>query len=82
MPLRTTPRMRSKAHCGPYRGSVSLAAAAAAWGVPRREVRRLAASGCLPFVEVAGRVRLPQRLASMSWEQAQRCIARRLANGL
>lgn len=77
MPLRATPRMRTKSSCGPYSGSVSLSAAAAAWGVPRREVRRLAATGRLPFVQIRGRVRLPRRLAAMSWEEAQRCVAKR-----
>lgn len=79
MPLKATPRMRSKSSCGPFSGSVSLSAAASGWGVPRREVRRMAATGRLPFVQIQGRIRLPRRLAAMSWEEAQRCIAKRAA---
>jgi excisionase family DNA binding protein len=45
----------------PYAKTVSLAELARRWGATRREVRRLAASGWLPFVQVGGRIRIPER---------------------
>ncbi|MGL4514675.1 MAG: helix-turn-helix domain-containing protein [Lacipirellulaceae bacterium] len=43
---------------GPFAGTVSLAEVARRWGASRRDVRRLAATGRLPFVEVAGHIRV------------------------
>ncbi|TWT40810.1 hypothetical protein Pla111_32280 [Botrimarina hoheduenensis] len=68
MPMRRAPRMGIEGPSGPFKGSVSLAAAAASWGVPRRAVRRLVASGRVPFVQIAGRIRLPRKLVEHSWE--------------
>jgi hypothetical protein len=56
------PRMKPRpVGLRPYAKTLSLAGLARRWGAPRRAVRRLAASGCLPFVEVAGHIRVAKR---------------------
>ncbi|TWT87717.1 hypothetical protein Mal64_32600 [Pseudobythopirellula maris] len=44
---------------GPFAGSISIGRLARKWGVPRRHVRRLMQKGRLPFIEVAGKIRVP-----------------------
>ncbi len=46
-----------------YQGTVSLGHLAKLWHLPRRAVRRLVQQGRLPFVQIAGKIRVPKEHA-------------------
>ena len=59
------PRMKPPTrHADPFRGTMSLDAVARLWRAPRRFVRRCIANGELPFVQIAGRIRVPAEAAT------------------
>ncbi len=54
------PRMKPAGPAtGPFKGTVSLGHLAKLWHLPRRAVRRLVQQGRLPFVQIAGKIRVP-----------------------
>lgn len=54
------PRMKSPGRFSHmYDETISLQRLARQWNMPRREVRRLIQKGKLPFVEIAGQIRIP-----------------------
>lgn len=54
------PRMKSPGRSSHvFDESVSLQRLARQWNMPRRKVRRLIQKGKLPFIEIAGQIRIP-----------------------
>ncbi len=50
---------RTIARLPEYEQTISLQRLARKWQIPRRQVRRLIQKGKLPFIEVAGQIRVP-----------------------
>lgn len=71
------PRMKApRSDAGPFAGSVSLGSLSRRLGVPRRRLRRLVAEGRTPFVQIAGRIRIPNEAVGRFVRLAHAAAAR------